>query len=40
MAPDEYDFVCNAWGDDGGSCGFHFMDNFLNTQLQTDKRCE
>ncbi len=33
-------FVCNAQGEDGGSCGFDFMDNFLNTQLQTDTRCE
>jgi hypothetical protein len=41
LAPDEFDFVCNTWGDQGGdNCGFDFMDSFLAQQLATDTRCQ
>lgn len=41
LAPDEFDFVCNTWGDEGGdNCGFDFMDSFLDQQLESDTRCE
>jgi hypothetical protein len=41
MAPDEWDFVCNTWGNSGGGdCGFDFTDDFLATQLATDTRCQ
>jgi len=41
LAPDEFDFVCNTWGDAGGdNCGFDFMDSFLDQQLANDTRCE
>jgi hypothetical protein len=38
--PDQFDFVCNTWGDQGGAnCGFNFMQSFLDQQLATDTRC-
>jgi hypothetical protein len=41
MAPDEFDFVCNTWGDAGGdNCGFDFMQSFLDQQLAGDTRCD
>jgi hypothetical protein len=40
MVPDEFDFVCNTWGEQGSqNCGFDFMDSFLDQQLATDTRC-
>lgn len=39
-APDEFDFVCNTWGEKGSeNCGFDFNDSFLNMQLSMDTRC-
>lgn len=41
MVPDQYDFICNTWGDAGSqNCGFDFMDSFLDQQLATDTRCQ
>jgi hypothetical protein len=41
MAPEQWDFVCNTYGNEGGGdCGFDFMDSFLDDQLATDPRCE
>lgn len=41
LAPDEFDFVCNTWGEEGGdNCGFDFMDSFLDQQLASDPRCD
>jgi len=40
MAPDQWDFVCNTWGDQGGDCGFDFTNSFLDMQLASDTRCQ
>ncbi len=40
MVPDQWDFICNTWGDHGGDCGFDFDDSFLATQLGMDTRCQ
>lgn len=40
-APDDYDFICNIWGDQGSSnCGFNLNDNTLDSALAMDTRCE
>ena len=40
LVPDEYDFVCNTWGDAGGDCGFDFQDSMLDQQAANDPRCD
>lgn len=41
MAPDQWDFICNTWGNEGGgNCGFDFMDSFLEQELAGDTRCD
>lgn len=40
MVPEQWDFVCNTWGDNGGDCGFDFDQMFLDMQLAMDTRCQ
>ncbi|HEY3498369.1 MAG TPA: hypothetical protein VGK73_26930 [Polyangiaceae bacterium] len=39
--PDQYDFICNTWGDSGdGTCGFNLSDMQLMQQEASDPRCD
>lgn len=41
LAPDQWDFVCNTWGNEGGdNCGFDFDEGMLAQQIAADPRCQ
>jgi len=41
MSPDQFDFVCNTYGEHGsGNCGFDFSEQQLNQQIDSDPRCD